>query len=395
MLKSIKIIAKNFKSGLVRNIIMIVFVALAVYFMNLSLSEFMHQEYINNFVKDCGLYDNYMYVTYPDKAPFSKAKNTRDVWEKELNMLDELKRESVITDWFWTANYSVPLTERQNSSGEYTDRVRFYTYPQEFASDLNFPVSAGVWFDKYEFNEDAIPVVVGSDLKGRLKVGERISLPSSDKEYLVIGVLERNTMILSIGAGGNGMDLNSVFNSGNDAIIAADNEIDEMFLHGAVVKVPAENSRYVFEKIGDISYVFTFERLAQTAYESNRFLTEMQTTLFVLMLTVCIAGVSSSNLLATISCKKRYAIFFMCGMDWKTAVRITFTESVIKLILPAIIGYGLFINWCVEREYWQLRVTSLNVIVTIIFLSVIFTMTSLLPLLDVKRTSPVRTIVEM
>lgn len=255
-------------------------------------------------------------------------------------------------------------------------------------------MSTGVWFDKYKFNENVTPVVVGSDFKGRFKVGERISLFNPEKEYLVIGVLKRNAMVLSANSGGNGMSLNSVFEIGNNVIIAATDEIEETYSRGALVRSSLENRRYVFEKLGDISYVFTFEKLAQKAYDDNRFLTEMQTTLFVLMLTVCIAGVSSSNLLATISCKKRYAIFFMCGMDWKTAVRITFTESVIKLILPAIIGYGLFINWCVEREYWQLRVTSMNVFVTIFFLAAIFLMTSLLPLLDIKRTSPVRIIVE-
>ncbi len=236
---------------------------------------------------------------------------------------------------------------------------------------------------------------MGSDLKRRFKVGEKFSLFNSDKEYLVIGVLERNAMLLVQGAGGNGMDLNSVFEIENNAIIEAVDEIDPRFTsHSALIKTANGNSGEVFKALGDISYTFTFEELAQSAYENNRYLTEMQTTLFVLMMVVCIAGVSSGNLLSAISRKKQYAVYFMCGMEWRSALWITFSEGVIKLILPAAVGCGMFMDWCVKRDYWQLRVTSANVIITIIFLAAIFLMTSLLPLLDIKRTSPVRIIVE-
>jgi len=393
VMKSIKIIASNFKSGILRNIIMIVFTALSVFFMNLSLSEFMHQEYTNNYVKECGLYEEYMYLTFPDKAAFNDYDKRSEIWEKELSLLDELKNDGVIENWYLSSTVSTLITDRQNSDGEYTDRAEVYSYPRELASDLRFPVSNGIWFDKYDFADDITPVVVGSDLQQRFKLGDKFSLYDSDKEYLVIGVLERNVMLLSQGAGGNGMNLNGVFKINNSAIIEAADEIDPMFSqHSALIKT--DYPEEVFKSLGDISYIFTFEELAQRAYEDNRFLTEMQTTLFMLMMVVCIAGVSSGNLLSALSSKKQYAVYFMCGMEWSRALRITFAEGVIKLILPAVIGYRMFMYWCVKRDYWQLRVTEVNVIVTILFLAAIFVMTSLLPLLDIRRTSPVKIIGE-
>lgn len=391
--KDLKIIFANFRKNIIHNMIMLVFVALSVFFMNLSLSEFMHQNYINNYVKECGLYDDYMYLTYPDKSAFD-GYDKREIWAKELSLLDKLKSDGIIENWYLSDRANAPITDKQNGNGEYIDRAEVYSYPRELVSDLRFPVSKGIWFDKYDFTDDVTPVVVGSDLKRRFKLGEKFTIYNSDKEYLVIGVLERNAMLLVQGAGGNGMDLNSVFEIENNAIIEVTDEIDPLFSHSALIKTVNGNSEEVFNALGGISYTFTFKELARSAYENNRFLTEMQTTLFVLMMVVCIAGVSSGNLLAAISRKKQYAVYFMCGMEWRSALWITVSEGVIKLILPAVIGYGMFMDWCVKQEYWQLRVTSENVIITIIFLAAIFLTTSLLPLLDIKRASPVKIISE-
>lgn len=394
MLKGIKIIAANFKKDIIHNLAMLVFVALSVFFMNLSLSEFAHCNYINNYVKECGLYEDYMYLTYPDKAAFDGYEKG-EIWAKELSFLDKLKSDGVIENWYVSKRANAPITDKKNSDGEYIDRAEIYSYPIELVKEMHFPISKGIWFDKYDFNDDVTPVVVGSDLNRRFKPGEKFSIYNSDKEYLVIGVLERNAMLFSQGAGGNGMDLNSVFEIENNAIIEIVDEIDPLSSYSALIKTAGGNSEEVFNALGDISYTFTFKELAQSAYENNRYLTEMQTTLFVLMMVVCIAGVSSGNLLAAISRQKQYAVYFMCGMEWRSVLRITFSEGVIKLILPAAIGCAMFMDWCVKREYWQLRVTSANVIITIIFLAAIFLMTSLLPLLDVKRTSPVKIISEI
>ena len=135
----------------------------------------------------------------------------REIWAKELSLLDKLKSDGFIENWYLSHSLNAPITDKQNSDGEYTDRAKIYSYPRELAADLHFPVSKGIWFDKYDFSGDVTPVVVGSDLNRRFKVGERFSLYNSDKEYLVIGVLERNAVLLLLGAGGNGMGLNSVF----------------------------------------------------------------------------------------------------------------------------------------------------------------------------------------
>lgn len=262
-------------------------------------------------------------------------------------------------------------------------------------ADLKFPVSRGIWFDKFDFNDSTIPVVVGSELARRFRVGEKISVYDNDNVFVVIGVLERNAMVLDSGMGGNGANINGLFEIGNNTIIAINDEQDGNSLRGAIIKVCPENQIAVFNAIGNISYTFTFKDISDKAYSENRLATEIQTIIFFLMMIVCIAGVSSGNLISSIDRKKKYAIYFFCGMNWSTGVLLTLEECLIKLVIPTALGYIVFYKWCVTRDFYTLRVTEINLIVTVVFLFGIFFLTSLAPLFNIKRTSPVKIISEI
>ena len=403
-MKPLKIILSNLKKDALHNIIMIVFVALSVFFMDITLSEFMHMNYINNAVKSCGLYEEYIYAEPPSKHLVGDGTElTASLWDYEMETLERFKEDGVIEAWYSMDRTGDLLSDHQNSEGEYDDRMTAYHYPRELLNEMSFPLSRGKWFDKYESDDGIPPIIVGSGFASRFKVGEVVQIFHGTwretKSYRVIGVLQRNTMLLSLGAGGSGMDLNSCFDSGDDcnsSIIFCDDEINDPFaIGGVIIKVSEENRQTVFDELADIGYMFSFKELSDTAEYNNRNLTEMQSVIFILMMIVCIAGVSSGNLLSTIACKKKYAVYFMCGMEWRTGVLISLAESVIKLIIPAGIGYAMFLDWYGKNGFENMRLTEANVIVTVLFVGLIFLLTSLMPLLDIKKTAPVKIITEM
>lgn len=403
-MKPLKIIFSNLKKDALHNIIMIVFVALSVFFMDITLSEFMHMNYINNAVKSCGLYEEYIYAEPPSKHLVGDGMElTASLWDYEKETLERFKKDGVIEAWYSMDRTGELLSDHQNSEGNYDDRMTAYHYPRELLNEMSFPLSRGKWFDKYESDDGIPPIIVGSDLARRFKVGEIVSLYRSSfkgyRDYRVIGVLRRNTMLLSLGAGGSGMDLNSCFDAGdkcNGSIIFCEDEINDPFARGGVIiKVSEENRQAVFDELADIGYMFSFKELSDTAEYNNRNLTEMQSVIFILMMIVCITGVSSGNLLSTIACKKKYAVYFMCGMEWRTGMLISLAESVIKLVIPAGIGYAMFLDWYGKNGFESMRLTEANVIVTVLFVGLIFLLTSLMPLLDIKKTAPVKIITEM
>lgn len=401
--KAFKIMLGNLKRDSLHNVVMFIFVGLSVFFMDITLSEFMQMNYINNAIKSCGLYEDYIYAAPPNKLTAGDKAPTREtLWNYEKETLGQLLHNGVIEDWFMMERSNEPISNRVNSEGELYDRAMCYYYPRGLTDEIHFPLSRGKWFDKYD-ESDFPPIIVGSELAGRFKVGKVVSLyrysENDYKEYRVIGVLKRNTMLLSLGAGGSGMDLNSCFDDGGDcnrSIIFSVDEIDDPYARGGVIiKSSEENKQAVFDEFADIGYMFTFKELSDAAERNNRTLTEMQSVIFVLMLIVCIAGVSSGNLLSTIACKKKYAVYFMCGMEWKTGVLITLAEGVIKLIFPSAIGYAMFLKWFDNNGYETMRLTEANIIITVLFVGIIFILTSLLPLIEIRKTAPVKIISEM
>lgn len=397
MTKYFAIIAKNIRQDPARNIIMTLFVGISVFLMNISLSRFMHREYINSLVRDCGLYDNYLYSAPPDKSAYfadNRSENKVNLKEAAIEFirqqLESLKNEGKVEAFYGSDVFNAPL------SADINDRATIILYPKELAADIKFPVSSGKRFGDLSFDDEYIPIVIGSDLSSRYKIGDIITFPFLNKNAVVIGKLERNALILTIGAGGSGVDLNDTFSSGNNAVIACVNE-DEISseIGGAIIKVAPQYRKDVLKSIADVSYTFTFEDLSERAYESNKLLTEMQTVVFVLMMIVCVAGVSSGNLMETINCRKRYAIYFLCGMDWSICMRITLIENLIKLIIPSAFGYWGFLKWCGGQNYYALRITELNIFITLVIIAAVFFLTSLKPLFNIKRTAPVQIITEV
>lgn len=393
MYKYIKIILGNTKNNLLRRIIGMVIVGISIFLLNVTLSRFMYQEYLNSLVRDCGLYNNYMYSAPPDKDVYFQDDNSTDLRAAALNYvhdnLEKLRAEGEIFDFYNAASFNGPIADNPD------ERAYYLLYPKDFLCDIKFPITKGVWFDKYNFDDNTIPAVIGSDLAAKYKIGGKYKFRGIDTEVKIIGVLDKNAMVLRCGAGGNGIDLNSVFINGNDVIIACTDNMDYSVGSGAtIIKVSEQYQHNVLDCISDIVYTFSFKELSDTAYENNRLITEMQFVVFALMMVVCITGVSSNNLLETIRCKKKYAIYFMCGMNWKCCIRISFIDGLINLIIPTLMGYTAFLKWREGQDFNVLRITNANIILTILFIISVFALTSLMPLLDIKNTSPVKIISE-
>lgn len=392
-MKLLKILFSNFKSNVIQMIISIFFVTISVMLMNITLSRFMYTKYINNLVIESGLFYNYMYVTAPNKNAYymSNSDSATNLVNKAneyvADKLNELKSYKAIENYYYISSFGAPI------SNNIDDRAKFVCYPQGFANEISFPVSDGRWFNEYDFNNELTPMIIGSDYSGRFKIGEIIDFYNLDFKAIVIGILERNSLVLTSNAIGNGMDLNSCFASGNNMIILCDNW-NKPASNATIIKTLVENTasseQSVFNAISDISFTFTFKNLAQRANEDNRFITEMQTIIFLLMMIVCIAGVSNGNLLATIYQRKKYSVYFLCGMNWGKGILITAVEGIINWVIPAIIGYIMFIGFCVKESYYGLRVTTANIWLTLLLLVAIFTLTALKPLSNIKNSSPTK-----
>lgn len=382
MINILYIVLKSFKKHFFRNIIAMIFVMLSVMMMNISFSHYMNEIYLNNLVKSSGL-EGFYYISPISKSYADKTKTVNYITEK----VEEMKAKGEIEGCYYLENGNAPIKH-----GSAAERANFVFCGSDLLMDIKYPLSKGTWFDEYDNkNSGLVPVAISYDLSYKFKIGEEFDLLG--KRYVIIGVLERNSQVLTSGAGGTGLNLSSVFdNSANTVIVCGDgpfNMVDNIIVKGGLSG--GEN----FDALNNIAHVVSFDELSKRYSEDNKELLTMQTTIFMLMLLVGIISTSSNNFLLSIINRKKYSVYYLCGMEWKTAAVISFVEAAVKLIIPAIAGYILFLIYCGQNQYNALMINGANILFTVVFLIVMFLLTSLKPLLDISRVSPVKIISEV
>ena len=98
----------------------------------------------------------------------------------------------------------------------------------------------------------------------------------------------------------------------------------------------------------------------------------MQTTLSILALLICIVGMKCGNLLSFVKGKRRLAVYFLCGMDKRTSILVVLLEGILKLYVPAVIGFNLFYSYCRKQLFDGLYVDFMNAFFTVVIITFIF-----------------------
>lgn len=377
--KILRITRKNISRNMIHNLIMVVFVAAAVFFMNISLASFMYSNYLNEFAKTSGLYDSFMYAGETNKhAYFEYMESTgEDLSEKTreyvADELKKLKADGIIADYSRGLRVGYP-------AGENTDEIIDFLYIKPvLLEELSMPVAEGEWFGSGSSSRDyrsegLVPVVIGSHLKSIYRTGDIFADASGDTRYVVTGILERGARFLGMSAGGSGVDLNSVARIADDFVIVGEEPEDRY--SSFLIRLPEQNreacEQKVLEKIADVADAFSFRDLADRAREGNSYVTEMQTTLAVLALFICIAGITCGNLLSYARGKKRQAVYFLCGMKPQTGMLCLVLENMVRIYFPMAAGLWIFFYYCRKQEYRDLYPGGYNICVTVVIITFIF-----------------------
>lgn len=373
---------------MVHNIIMAVFVVAAVFFMNISLASYRYSHYLNEFAKTSGLYDSFMYAGQPGKHVYNDylERTGENLEEKAMayvgDELKHLKADGVIADY-----------SRCFRSGNLLDGntgADFLYIKPGLLEELSMTVAEGDWFgtgSRDYRSEGLVPVVIGDHLKSIYQTGDIFTDTFSDTRCIVIGILGRGTRFPGMSAGGSGMDLNSVMRIADDMVIVAEEPVEQYWSY--IIRLPeqdrAASEQKVLEKVADITDAFSFRYLADRAHEENSYMMQMQTTLAVLALLICITGTACGNLLSAAREKRRQAVYFLCGMRPKTGAACMALENLVKLYLPAGIGWYMFSDFCRKQEYRGLHPGACNVWITGIIITVIFAASVMHPLAIVKK----------
>lgn len=374
------IIIKNVRCSLAHNLIMVLFTATAVFFTNISLASFRYSNHLNEFSKTSGLYDSFMFVGNSTKRAYSEASENggEDLSVKAneyvMEELEQLKSDGTIADYTRSCGVGDGVFSEETGVD-----AEFCFIKLDMLKKLSVPVAEGDWFDTCPpdyCKKDMIPVVIGDNLKSVYGIGEVFTRNFGEVKIkcMVTGILEHGTLFLNPNVGGSGMDLNTTVQSADSMVIVAQEYSDS---YGSFfIRLPEKNrvasEQAVLGKIADISAIFSFRYLTDKAWEDNSYGIEMQTTLAVLALLICISGIACGNLLSYARGKKRQAVYFLCGMKPGTGVFCMVLENLLKLYFPAAAGLYVFFAYCRRQEYQDLFPGVYNVWITGAFITVIF-----------------------
>lgn len=375
ILKLLYMTWKNIKRNGFHNLIIIVFVITAVFFMNNAISSFRYSRYLNHYVETTGLYESYMYSGFQNKAAYYR--DTEENMEIKAvayiqNELEELREQKQIADYYSICEISEVITGKNM---EYADVI--YA-DHKLLQELSLPMAEGKWFDTWENQNEGdklVPAVIGYNLKSRYRLGEKITIESANLECVVVGIMKRNALFINPNSSGSGMNLNMVTQLVNDTIIVA-HEMDHPIVTPSFViklseKGQGESETMVLDRIADVANTFTFADLAEKAYQDNQYVIEMQATLSVMALMICVIGMGCSNLLSYSRGRKRQAVYFLCGMDRQMAMELVLLEAIIKLFFPAAAGLGIFLRYCEKQQYDGMYVDGWNLVITILVMVLI------------------------
>lgn len=389
------IIIKNICRSKLRNFIMVLFIVAAVFFMNLSLASFRYGNELNEFARTSGLYDSFMFVGMPAKQVYFEYSGEKDLFVEAnkyvADELEQLKAKEVIADFSRSCQIGASIGEDMNVEAE------FFFMRSDLLEKLSMQVAEGKWFDSCfpdNQKEDLVPVVIGDNLKCIYQTGDIFEENTFDIKCIVIGVLRHGARFLDAGVGGSGTDLNHATQIADNLVIVAKEYVQGK--SSFAIRLPEKNKaiseQMVLEKTADISDTFSFRYLTDQANKGNIYQMQMQTTLAVLALLICIAGTACGNLLSFVQGKKRQAVYFLCGMKPKMGVVCMALENLLKLYLPALAGLIVFFVYCRERDYYGLSAGVYNILLTGVIITVIFAISVVRPLSIAKAAAALNAI---
>ncbi len=303
-----------------------------------------------------------------------------------------------------TAQYNAWLHYEEGSRSDY-----FISYDDKYVEIFKPELESGRWFDTDSPSQQTVPVVVSQN-NYNFKVGDKIVLYCFDEKIdaKVIGILKENAKIIyttenfDINIDYRSLYKNYSFEQEEKAafLLMQKDLIDKpvvMQLNGNVmVTYPDNTAKDVIEnntiKMKMLN-VLKFESNDDIKKNSQKYILSQInhiTPVFVCILVLTFIGAISVSALSAKQQLKNYAIYYICGSQWKQCALVNFFSALICVsislalstgIIAVMIANGLLENTVIELGFRQI---SGCIIIALIY--VILSM--ILPLRIIGKSTP-------
>lgn len=389
MIKTIYLVLNGFKNKKIINVLMIIQVFITIVTSNLLIGTLQQSNYILKVTNDSELSKALYFSALP--RIINSRNDSSDLINNEIAQLSQVKA-------IGKSLYTYATMPEINTL------VDFYIYNNDLINSFKLPLLKGKWYNN-NFTDNEIPIIISKAINSKYKIGDTILVTSRDKyskkvnvQFKVTGVFDNSNFMLKLGAGGEQLGLNSIFQKNKYfAVIPDGSYLKRMEVfddYGRVLflnNTSDEACNEVITQLKDIGSVNKISDMTNIYKSRNEEQVLKEFVMCLILLVLALTGIGGNNILMQIFNEKEFAVYFTCGMRWNECVLITFINNIILLILPTTAGYLLLTksNWHILD---QMIINSNNFIFTISIMLLIFVITSVQPLYRLYKTEPITVI---
>lgn len=279
------------------------------------------------------------------------------------------------------------------------ENVSFHFYEGPLLERARYELQEGRWLSEKSVNEG----VISADLADFYRVGDVV--PFTFQQGLpvqvtvpvkIIGILEEDERILHFMSGGASESLDKLFTEPSACIlvhrvqgetgtpVSRSTPMASVILTDRSYQQAPEQRQSA--EYGSLLSVAAMEA-ATNAYNAHR--VTQQLLLAGLLLLLAAVGIGTNHFVALLSREKEFAVYYMCGLSWRSCTLLLTLRSALLLGLPALLAVALLQVDAVLQPFGALRIGWGNILISVLLLAAVYGLTSLPLHWKMRRMSPV------
>lgn len=261
-----------------------------------------------------------------------------------------------------------------------------------YTEGLVMPMAQGEWFS--DTSKDVLECIVSYDFLDRYTIGEVYEF--AGKPVRIVGITAKDVPLPTNQSGGTELNLNGMLRLGESFVIVQDMDGLQTDVCFSIVLDQDANPDEVAERcriaLRNVANVFTYGDLLERSANSNGEVIRLQGLIFIVMAILSLIGAGTCNLLLTLSDRRIFAIYYANGFSWESGLLLTAFQNVFSLLLPVMLGMVVFYIAMIFMHAENITISMWNWSVSGAFLLILFVLTSILPILTLRKSSPLNTI---
>lgn len=310
-----------FSKNLIANIILIIQLTFSVILLNIVTGVY-NEAYSKLEILSGFDLDNSIYQCLVDELIFEPD---IEKYEEKLDISDDIKIEPIM----------------QGTAISKYGYLGCVAYGSKTSASMRLPMKSGLWYDSCEKEDGCINAVVLGD--SRYETGEVYEMTFFDSSsstektfnFKITGIIDENTGVVMGNSGANILNTKVMFEIfdkteyGGDALLLFDyqgSDIEEQLFCAPSLFAFSENGVSMSEKDIDafkkFGSTFTMRNIYDNTKEELKVDIHGVLPIAISVTFIGIIGIICLVILNTLKSRKTFAVYFVCGMRWKSCIKI-------------------------------------------------------------------------